>query len=87
MIKKFNARLMRSAGFEKDPYEMALGFPTSISYWINKKGVRVITDNKEKMSLKTLIDYVIIDTSYRVREELIRRLRVDSADCILKERL
>ncbi len=84
--KDINAKLMHLAGFEPDPY--LLNFKdSSISYWINKRGVRVITHKTEKVSLQKLVNDVINYTSFLVREKLKQRISNGSPHEILSEKL
>lgn len=75
-MKDVNNAMLKKAGFERDlnldgPKFNTLG---RISYWKNKRGVRVITKRDKKMSLEELVNHIINHSSYLVREELRKKI-------------
>lgn len=85
-MKDINDKTLQKAGFSRDPICEDLGFNAvgNISYWKNKRGVRVITEKDKRMPLEELINHVINHTSYLVREELRKKIMSGESQDLIK---
>ena len=70
--KDVNDKLLRSAGFERDPRLDGSEFNAcgNISYWINNRGLRIVTSKKVKMSMKQFVLAIVSQTVYLTKKQI-----------------
>lgn len=85
-MKDVNDKILQKAGFFRDPICDNPNFNAvgNITYWKNKRGVRVITEKKKRMTLDELVNHVINHTSYLAREELKKRIMSGESQDLIK---
>jgi hypothetical protein len=80
IYKDKNDKLMAQAGFFRDPvldrpYFNAIGV---ISYWLNDKGISIITTKADKITLKKLCELIADNAAYKTRNRIRKEmLKID----------
>ena len=72
-----NDKFMRSIGFSRDPFYDLLDFnaTNAITYWINERDCRIITEKKVKLSRVEIINLIMDAADLMTKQKICRSIR------------
>lgn len=86
--KDVNDKLLRSAGFERDPRLDGPKFNVcgDISYWVNNRGLRIVTSKKVKISMKEFVAAITAQAVYLTKKRAKAKISEIADGDVLTER-